>query len=117
MKPCNIRSSELSEGACHWLYKNFLIPNGVRHFVPMGSPLIVNGNRLGLMTMDIERSDQAKRFWRGKREQSCWRPWRGKRVEPGGDVPLKFRVYRIRRPLTNTEIAALYNSENWDTDA
>lgn len=113
MKPCNIRSSELSDGACRWLYKNFLIPNGVRHYVPMGSPLIINGHRLGLLTMDIERIDQNKRHWRGETRRGRWRPWRANWAGPNDDIPLKFRAYRIRRPLTNTEIAALYQHENW----
>lgn len=117
VKPVKIIAGDLSGNARDWLYRNFIVPNGVRHFVPLDSPVIVHGNQFGVLTMDIERNDQVRRRgfagWSRASEPRRWRPWRSRWPGDRNVIPLKFRVYRIRRPLTNQELANLYDHERW----
>jgi hypothetical protein len=82
MKPQAINGSSIPDGQVNavldWLYLN-----GVRHFIPADSRIVVNGNWIIAPTMDIGRTYNPRYAWNLK----------------AGTMPIKIRRYRIRHEL------------------
>ncbi|MGP9727905.1 hypothetical protein ACT3UB_11930 [Glutamicibacter sp. AOP3-A1-12] len=90
MKPGIISPEHLSQDQHDQIW-TWLQANGVRHYVPVYSKIIVTGNRLIVPTLDIERVGQKNKTWARHR-------WV---IDRDGEsvLPVKIRTYRIRVPL------------------
>lgn len=103
MKSCIIQLDLISDSDSRWLHDNFILPNGVRHYVPRYTEIVINGNYFEVETYDIERPGQDKRRT-STRPGRRWRRW-GSQHKTRDGLPVKVRRYRIRRSLTAQVLA------------
>lgn len=84
MKPGIINLAKLNQSQREVLFE-WTTSNGVRHYVPLESRMVITGNKFTVETFDIERIGQKNMKWA--------------RRFGSRNMPIKVRTYRIRVPL------------------
>ncbi|RKS16726.1 hypothetical protein DFO58_3283 [Arthrobacter sp. AG1021] len=88
MKPGIINLAKLNQSQRDVLFE-WATANGVRHYVPLESRMVITGNKFIVETFDIERIGQKNMKWA--------------RRFGSRNMPRRTRTYRIRVPLRAPE--------------
>lgn len=101
MKPGIINLAKLNQAQREVLFE-WATANGVRHYVPLESRMVITGNKFTVETFDIERIGQKNTNW-ARRFGAL-------------NLPRRTRTYRIRVPLRSPERGPSVGAQ-WEDEA
>lgn len=100
MKPGIINLAKLDRAQRKVLFE-WATANGVRHYVPLESHMVITGNKFTVETFDIERIGQKNKKWA--------------RRFGSRNMPRRIRTYRIRVPFRAPERGASVGAQ-WEDE-
>lgn len=101
MKPGIINTAKLNQAQREALFE-WAAKNGLRHYVPLESHMVITGTKFTVETLDIERIGQKNTKWA--------------RRFGSRNMPRRTRTYRIRVPYRAPERGASVGAQ-WEDEA